>query len=134
MEKTLAKNIDRQRVIKKELKLDDLLEAQLKALTGRYHDCESALPIFREDYFDLVDTTGRCFRDDKRGYISPHTEKIILQLGIDPERWLEHVKSFSKRYGNRAGSKESIENFSAKFGMRWGKGSGVVARVYACYS
>ena len=103
-------------------------------MSGSYHAGDAALPISREDYFDLVDSTGRCIRDDKRGFISAKNEKIILQLSIDPKRWLEHVNDFSQRYGDCAGSKESIEHFSAKFNMRWGKVCGVVARVYACSS
>ena len=129
----LQQRIEYQNNIKDSLDLCDLPEAPLKPLGGSYQiGIENALPITQEDYFDLVDATGRCIRQDKRGSISQNTAKIINQFGIDPDQWLEHVKNFSRRYGDSAGSKESLQRHAERHHKCWRKGVLNSSRVYAC--
>ena len=47
----------------------------------------TALPFSLQDYIDLVDWTGRCIRDDKRGFISSHIQPILNQLNLTEEQW-----------------------------------------------
>ena len=47
-----------------------------------------AFPLTRDEYLDLVDQTGRMVRDDKRGAIPPHLQKILERLDLDVNRWL----------------------------------------------
>ena len=69
-----------------------------------------------------MDATGRCIRQDKRGSLTKNMAKIINQFGIDPDQWLEHVKNFSRRYGDSAGSKESLKRHAERCNKRWSKG------------
>jgi len=39
----------------------------------------------------VTDWTGRCVRTDKSGFIAADTPKILEQLGLDEERWIETV-------------------------------------------
>lgn len=48
---------------------------------------ENDLPFYLSSYIDLMDETGRCLRDDKRGYISSKVSKAIDQIGINPDSW-----------------------------------------------
>jgi putative transposase len=64
---------------------------------------ENDLPFYLSSYIDLMDETGRCFRDDaykdvgvsreqdavatKRGFISAKTANAIDQIGINPDSW-----------------------------------------------
>ncbi len=48
----------------------------------------AALPFNLKDYIDLVDWTGRCVRDDKRGAISSHQPQMLALLGLNNEQWL----------------------------------------------
>ena len=41
-----------------------------------------------DDYLELVDTTGRVIREDKRGYIPGETPQILERLNIDPEQFI----------------------------------------------
>ncbi len=48
----------------------------------------AALPFNLKDYIDLVDWTGRCVRDDKRGAIQEKQPPALSLLNLDHEQWL----------------------------------------------
>ena len=54
----------------------------LQDFAGVETQTRSGLPFNLQDYLDLVDWTGRCIRDDKRGSIDPQTPKLLAALGI----------------------------------------------------
>ncbi len=123
--------VHNQEKLKSELELDELPEAPLMPFDGSSHtDIHIALPFSQEDYFDLVDQTGRMIREDKRGAIDPSQIPIISRLGINPQHWLDHVKYFSRHYAHCVGTPVAIRNFVGRNQKRWGKGIGVSARVY----
>ncbi|PCK08984.1 MAG: hypothetical protein COA42_06510 [Alteromonadaceae bacterium] len=100
---------------------------------GRSHtSVDIAIPFTQEDYFDLVDTTGRIIRAGKRGFISEKSPKVLEQLGINPLKWIEHVKNFGKLYGDCCGGKQAMNAFAQQFGKCWAKGGRVSADVYNC--
>lgn len=53
------------------------------------------------DYFELVDWTGRIVRDDKRGYIDANTPRILELLDLDPDFWVELVRSNTSKGNHR---------------------------------
>lgn len=122
-QKHIREKIKNQRNLKKDLKLNSLPEAPLMPFSGSAHtDIQDALPFTKEDYFELVDNTGRIIREDKRGAISAKSTQLIHQLGIDPNKWIDHVKLFAQKYARCAGSPDRIEAYSQLFDSRWGKG------------
>ncbi len=130
-QKKVREKIKAQKVLKKELNLHELPEAPLMSFSGSAHtDIHAALPYTQEDYFELVDSTGRVLRDDKRGAISNHSVKLLNQLGINPKKWIDHVSHFNKHYARCAGSSENIAEYSDRFNCRWGKGVGFSRQVY----
>ncbi|MCX2781363.1 hypothetical protein OQJ63_16840, partial [Microbulbifer thermotolerans] len=46
------------------------------------------LPFHVQDYLELVDWSGRCLREDKRGAIDEQLPPILERLQIDPRHWL----------------------------------------------
>jgi len=129
-EKSLKDNINRQRKIRSDLKLNTLPEASLMPFDGSSHtDVNIALPFTREDYFELVDTTGRIIREDKRGFIPGEVPTLIKRFGLKPDRWLDQVKNFSRRYGACAGCVARMESYSESTGRRWSKGMGTAKRL-----
>lgn len=75
-------------------------------------DIHAALPFTREDYFDLVDKTGRIIREDKRGFIPAELPAIIVEFGINQDKWIEHVKHFGRRYASCVENKRTSINLS----------------------
>jgi REP element-mobilizing transposase RayT len=121
-ERQVAKRVAQQRELKTDLGLDTV-EAPLIPFGGSAHtDIHMALPFTREDYFQLVDETGRLIREDKRGFIPENAPPIIAQFGIRPDKWLQHVKNFGRSHAVCAGSEENIVNFAERFDLAWRKG------------
>ena len=52
---------------------------------------EACLDFRLEDYFDLVDSTGRLIRQDKRGAIPFHVPKLLTSLRIDASGWADNL-------------------------------------------
>ncbi|NRP53646.1 MULTISPECIES: transposase [unclassified Marinobacterium] len=127
----LEGRIEKQRAIKEELELDKLPEAPLMAFSGSSHiDIHQALPFTLQDYFDLVDVTGRLVRSDKRGSVDAKLPALVNRLGIDPDKWLDHVKAFGNQYGACAGSVTSIRDYAHRHNRKWSKGVAAASRVY----
>ena len=57
----------------------------------------AAIPFNLKDYLELVDWTGRCIREDKRGSIDSTTATILQKLGIDHQEWLLLSLEIQKR-------------------------------------
>jgi len=60
------------------------------------------------DYLELVDSTGRVLRDDKRGAISAVSEKILTRLDIDEDQWLEMTANFEECFSAFVGGESSL--------------------------
>ena len=68
-------------------------------------------PFTRQDYFNLVDWTGRTLREDKRGAIDVQLPPILQRLDIQPENWIDSVSHFHKYFFDAAGTLSSLEQF-----------------------
>lgn len=127
----LAQKASQQQTLKEESGVQDQAAAPLMPLCGSSHeDIHMALPFTREDYFDLVDQTGRAIRGDKRGFIASSVPSIVGRLGINPNEWLAHVQNFGKRYAGCAGSADRIRSYAERFDRSWGKGTACSTTVY----
>ena len=70
------------------------------------------LPFELEDYIQLVDLTGRCIRQDKRGYIEETQPKILTRLNISAENWLILTTQFRQCFHGAIGGVEALSDFS----------------------
>jgi REP element-mobilizing transposase RayT len=60
------------------------------------------------DYLELIDSTGRVLRNDKRGAISTGTENILNRLDIDEDQWLEMASNFEGCFNSFVGGESSL--------------------------
>jgi REP element-mobilizing transposase RayT len=60
------------------------------------------------DYLELVDSTGRVLRKDKRGAISSGAEKILDRLDVDEDQWLEMTSNFEGCFSSFVGGESSL--------------------------
>ena len=63
------------------------------------------------DYCELVDSTGRCIRDDKAGHIEPHHHPILARLGLNSEQWLTLTTEFEQHFSTAVGSEHMLQQF-----------------------
>jgi len=54
------------------------------------------LPIYRTEYFRLVDTTGRILVHGKRGRIDPELKPILSRLSMSSEQWVQVSSNFRR--------------------------------------
>jgi hypothetical protein len=77
------------------------------------------MSISEEQYFDLVDRSGREIRAGKRGSINPDLAPILLRIGARPEAYMHTVSRFGEIFHVAAGTHSSLKKFAAKIGVRW---------------
>ena len=85
--------------------------------TQEYGD--KRLPISENDYFALVDWTGRCVREDKRGSIPNHIPPILERINMTQHEWLRHTQFFEARFKRVAGTLQSIQSAVKIFKRKW---------------
>jgi REP element-mobilizing transposase RayT len=64
-----------------------------------------------KDYCELVDTTGRCIREDKAGHIDSKQSPILERLGLSSEQWLTLTTEFEKHFCYAAGAELMMNEF-----------------------
>jgi len=69
------------------------------------------LPFRLTDYLQLVDLTGRCLRNDKRGFIHANLPNILSRLNISADNWLVITQQFEVLFSSAVGNADSIEHY-----------------------
>ncbi|MEW8442233.1 MAG: hypothetical protein AB2689_29155 [Candidatus Thiodiazotropha taylori] len=84
----------------------------------------------QEDYFRLVDWTGRAIRDDKRGSIPKALSPILDRLQLDPDAWLSSIKYYNKDYFTAVGAIDRLRAFAESLEQRWFQGQSAAVNHY----
>ena len=71
----------------------------------------TGLPFELNDYLNLVELTGRCIREDKRGYIEQNQPAILSRLNISPENWLIITTEFRTQFHGAIGHEEALSDY-----------------------
>lgn len=93
----------------------------------------SSLPFIDfdfKDYLDLVDMTGRIFREDKLGRILDHYEPILSRLNLTPSGWLRITQNLETEFQYVIGHKLKFNNFAKLTRVRPPKGKNKAAQCY----
>ena len=78
------------------------------------HECQNQLHGLHfsfQDYIELVDETGRIIRDDKSGYISESSAKVLTRLNISQDNWLKLTHKFGSIFHGPVGSLEEVTHY-----------------------
>jgi REP element-mobilizing transposase RayT len=74
-------------------------------------DMPKGIAFSLKDYCELVDSTGRCIREDKAGYIDSKQSPILERLGLDSQHWLTLTTEFEKHFCYAAGAELMMKEF-----------------------
>jgi REP element-mobilizing transposase RayT len=80
------------------------------------------LPIQQHDYFELIDWTGRCIKEGKRGKIPSHLAPILQRLEINQDQWVDGVEHYGRRFYRVVGSLRQLVNETIDQGLCWFRG------------
>lgn len=83
-----------------------------------------------KEYLDLVDTTGRIFREEKPGRILDHHEPILSRLNLTPTGWLSIVKNLEKEFCYVVGHSKKFKNFAKEHRVRSPRGKKMAIQCY----
>jgi REP element-mobilizing transposase RayT len=95
--------------------------------TGRL---AAAIPFALDDYLELVDTTGRVIREDKRGFIPGETPRLLDRLGIDPEQFITTADRMLRQFGSAIGTPAHITDLSMARQARYLRGMGAARALF----
>ena len=76
------------------------------------------LPLSLEDYFELVDESGRVIREDKKGFIPDYLHPILQRLEISPSGWISNLLNFESNFETFVGRSQSIRNIRSRKNQR----------------
>ncbi|MBN2319961.1 MAG: transposase [Acidobacteria bacterium] len=93
-------------------------------------DSLSILPMSEEEYFILVDKSGRLLRSDKRGVIDADLAPILERIGAKPDAWSETISCFEDKFHLAAGLLDNLRKFADQLGKRWFAGLSASRRVF----
>jgi hypothetical protein len=88
------------------------------------------LPMSEEEYFTLVDKSGRLLHPDKRGVIDTDLAPILERIGARPETWSETISCFEDKFRLAAGTLDSLRKFADQIGKRWFTGLSASRRAF----
>ncbi|MDR9440630.1 MAG: transposase [Halomonas sp.] len=89
-----------------------------------------AIPFGFEDYLELVETTGRCQRPDKRGRIEGRVPRLLDRLGIDPDAFITASTTLLQRFGSAVGTPASLTACCASRQARHLRGIRVAREIF----
>jgi len=88
------------------------------------------LPILQDDYFKLVDWTGRKIKQGKRGAIPSELAPILKRLEIKEDQWVDGVQYYGKRFYKVVGLVRNMLDETVKQGRCWLKGQRAAKLLY----
>ena len=75
-----------------------------------------------QDYFELIDWSGRVFHPDKRGIIEENTPPILKRIGIEPSQFIQCAGDFMHVFGLTVGSPELMAECCARRDVKFLRG------------
>ena len=91
-------------------------QAKLKPMSELQSEAQQSLPITPQSYFDLLETTCKALQPEE---FSAHRitdtldekNRLLHELGISAESWIECVTSFHRHYSIAAGTESSLTQY-----------------------
>src|SRR5262249_1542528 len=94
----------------------------VRSRSGRRASDKGLLPLSFEKYLELLEWTGRQFREGKRGAIPETLAPILERLRIRSERWLDLIEHFDRWFASFAGHMDELRAAAARAGKRFVRG------------
>jgi hypothetical protein len=102
--------------------LDVSIHDGRNSITGQRASDRGLVPISFEKYLELLETTGRTLRADKKGAIPADLAPILERLGLNADRWPEAVENYATWFGSFVGSAAELATRAATLGRCWLRG------------
>lgn len=101
----------------------------LPFLDGTDKSTADPLPFYLDDYFDLLDSSGRRVVAGKRGFIRGESPRLLASLNLDSAEWFATVTQLTRRFELAVGRPETMLKVAARWGKHWLRGTGHAKRL-----
>lgn len=98
--------------------------------TSKHQHSKPTIDFTLKDYIDLVDSTGRVIREDKRGAIPPKILPILTRLQLNPKEWINMVKHLQNRFSYAIGHSAILLQFNCHTRRHGPKGMNTSKKCY----
>ncbi|MGB1239244.1 MAG: transposase, partial [Pseudomonadales bacterium] len=82
------------------------------------------------DYLQLVDSTGRVIREDKRGHIPEDLLPIFVRLQLDPKKWFELMQPHQIYRAFVFGAPDNLVDYAQAHQLAYVRGSPFAKSLY----
>ncbi|MFH0919527.1 MAG: hypothetical protein V1913_04140 [Fibrobacterota bacterium] len=89
------------------------------------------LDMTLDRYLEILDWTGRQFREGGKKTLPEDLAPILERLRIDSGRWLETTSSFGRSFFLAAGREDLMQKTASTLGRRWLRGLNAGRRAYS---
>ena len=89
------------------------------------------LPFKLIDYFVLVEWSGRCIRDNKRGAIPDDILPLFERFNVNQDDWLTVITEFNRHYISAAGRVDKMNRWASATNKKW-CATHQALNLYAC--
>ena len=83
-----------------------------------------------EEYLTLVDETGRCIKEGKRGAIPKELAPILARMKLQERNWLLATQHFGSRFYRVCGHVQRMMDAAKQAGQKWFQGMGFSREVF----
>ena len=83
-----------------------------------------------EEYLTILDETGRCMKEGKRGAIPSGLAPILSRLKLKEENWMQATQHFGNRFYRICGQFHRMAASAKKFGQCWFQGIGFSKEIF----
>ncbi len=97
---------------------------------GRPDNGNPKIDFSLSDYLELIDSTGRIIRDDKRGSIPHKMLPILTRLNLTSSGWFQMVENLEQHFFHAIGHSLIMADFCNQFRSRLPKG---IRKASQCY-
>lgn len=102
----------------------------LKGFSARQADSHCCIAFDYADYLELVDWSGRCCRQDKRGAIGAAIPPILERLNIAPDAWMVAMRPSGFPLNRALGRQDRMRRYASDNGCRWIQGKVPAAQFF----
>jgi hypothetical protein len=83
-----------------------------------------------EEYLTILDETGRCMKQGKRGAIPSNLAPILIRMKLKEENWLQATQHFGNRFYRICGQVHRMVASAKKVGQNWFQGIGFSKEIF----
>jgi REP element-mobilizing transposase RayT len=94
------------------------------------HGADRVIDYKLSDYIQLVESTGKIIREDKRGTIPQDLAPLLTRLDLNPKTWIGMVKNLQNGFSYAIGHSAILREFNRQHRTHGPKGVSIASKCY----